>query len=343
MKTLLSFTTMTLCMHLIFAQSSTNPVEYMDYFSNSYKQIQQDMWDYTRTISHGKNARKVEKRRMELISTSDQALEKAKGAGKFNGSGAYRDSVVSYFQIINHVLREDYAKLVDMEEVAEQSYDLMEAYMMARDLASEKQSEAADMVNAEQKKFADENKVTLIESSSELGKKMEIAGEVYTHYSAVYLIFFKSNKQEMYLMDAITKKDINAIEQNRTALQSTVEEGKEKLKSVVLYKEDPRMVDATKAIFDFYLEEAKGMDIVLDYYLKAENFQKVKTAFDAKKEKDRTKEDVDNYNNAVNEMNAAVNTYNAQNARFNELRSKLIDSWNKNSQSFTDTHVPSGK
>lgn len=321
-----------------------NAGEYLGSFSTSYSQIQQGMWDYTRTISHGKNARKVEKTRLALIASSDAALKQAQKADAFEGSTTYRDSVVAYFKIINLVLKEDYAQLVDMEEVAEQSYDLMEAYMLARELASDKQTEATKMIIEEQRKFAEQHNVTLLETSSDLDKKMEVASQVYDHYNEVYLIFFKSYKQELYLMDAIGRQDVNAIEQNREALKATVAEGREKLKNVKLYQSDNSVITASNELFDFYETEAsKGMDVVLDYFLKSENFQKVKAGFDAKKEKDRTQADVDAYNKAVNEMNEAVNAYNAQNEKFNNQRGKLVDNWNKVAQNFTAKHVPKGR
>lgn len=326
------------------AQDMTNGGTYMDFFSAENKQLQADMWDYTRTISHGKSARKVEKRRRELIETSDAALKKSQSAKPFKENSEYRDAVIEYYRVINLVLKEDYAKLVDMEEVAEQSYDLMEAYMLARELASDKQTEASAQLSLAQKKFAEENNINLISSEDSMDKKMEIAGEVYDHYNEVYLIFFKSNKQEMYLLDAVGANDISAIEQNREALLGTVEEGLSKLKDVKPYSGDRAMIEATEALFKFYEDEASdGMETALDLIMKSENFTKIKTAFDEKKEKNRTQEDVDQYNNAVKEMNAAVEAYNAMNEANNKKRSKLIDAWNSTADKYTNTHVPRGK
>lgn len=249
MKTMLALL-MLLAPAMTFSQG--NPVEYMDQFTSQYGVIQTDMWDYTRSVSHGRSARKVEKRRMELIETSDAALSKAKRAKDYNGDSDFKEAVVEYFEIINLVLKEDYEKIVDMEEIAEQSYDLMEAYMMAREAASEKQKEAAEMVGLAQKKFAEAHDIELIESEDDVDSKMEIAGAVYKHYNEIFLIFFKSNKQEMYLLDAIGTSDLSAIEQNREALKSTVAEGLEKLQDVTAYEGDRSMIDATKALFKFY-------------------------------------------------------------------------------------------
>lgn len=328
---------------LSFAQSTTNPGEYMNFFTQSYEAIQTDLWDYTRTISHGKSARKVEKRRLELIQSSNSALSKAKRAKDFDGSSTYKEAVVEYFTIVNLVLKEDYAELVDMEEVSEQSYDAMEAYMMARDLASDKQSDAAKMLNEAQSAFAEENGVTLVESTDNMSKKMEIAGHVYDHYNEVFLIFFKSNKQELYLLDAAGAKDVGAIEQNREALKETLEEGNEKLTRVELYQGDKSMIEATKALFKFYEKEAENMQLIVDLILKTEDFNKVKGAFEAKKEKNRTQEDVDEFNKAVNEMNGAIEAYNEVNESNNKQRAKLVDGWNSAAEKFTNKHVPRGK
>jgi hypothetical protein len=319
-------------------------LDYMQVFSNEYKSIQKDMWDYTSSVSHGKSARKVEKRRLELIQTSASALKTAKSAKAFKGSTMYKDSVVEYLRITNIVLNQDYAKIVDMEEISESSYDAMEAYMTARAQANEKLNEAGKMVDRNQRVFAKENNINLIEGNDALGKKMEIAGEVYDHYEEVYLIFFKSYKQEAYLMDAIAKKDLSAMEQNRSALKATAEEGLGKLDKLKLYKTDKSMVEATRKLLTFYVNEAeKETPKMTDYIMKSENYEKVKKSFEQKAPKARTQTDVANMNKASTDISGAINTYNKANEGLNVNRAKNLDNWNKTAETFTDKHVPKGK
>lgn len=327
-----------------YSQSTANAGEYMDYFSVEYTKIQKDSWDYTKSVSHGRSARKVEKKRMELIQSASAALNKAKRAKEFEGSGAYRDSVVEYFELLGKVLREDYAEIVDMEEIAEQSYDLMEAYLMARDQAGDKMKAASEMISREQRTFAEANNITIIENDSDLSKKMEIADKVYDHYNEVYLIFFKSYKQELYLLEAIERKDVSAIEQNRNALLESTEEGLKKLEDVELFAKDNSMVEATENLLNFYKDEAeKGVDIILNFIEQNESFAKMKEAFDKKKQKDRTKEDVEEFNNGVNAVNSSVKEYNELNEVSNKERSEAIDKWNTTADRFTSKHVPKGK
>lgn len=326
--------------HLV-AQTKSPGVAYLDEINKLYKPVKKDMWDYTKSISHGRSAKVVDKRRSELIETSNTALFNAKKLDGFNGNEKLKDSIVAYFTIVNLVLKEDYAKLVDLEAIAEDSYDAMEAYMSAKDKANDKWGEAAKAVDKEYKEFAKENNITLIDVDDELEKKMDIANDVYEHYNEVYLIFFKSYKQEVYALDAIVKKDINALEQNRMALKATAEEGLEKLKSTNPYSNDKAMVYATQELLKFYIDEVEKVFVkTSDYLLKYENFEKIKTSFEKIKEKNRTKDDVDEYNNAANELNEAAKAYNDTNKASYDERSKLIDNWNKTASKYTDKYVP---
>lgn len=328
-----------------FTQSSTDAGEYMTYFSVEYLQIQKDMWDYTKSVSHGKSARTVEKRRGELMQSVSTSLHKAERAKAFKENNSYRDSVIKYFDMIGIVLREDYAEIVDMEAISEQSYDAMEAYMTAREMASDKLAEASKMISAEHLAFAAENDVTILDSEdSKLDQKIEVANKVYDHYNAVYLVFFKSYKQEAYLLDAIANKDVSAIEQNRNALLETAEEGRGKLKEIDLYAGDPVMIGATRNLLNFYTNEAEtDVTKILSFMELSDGFAAIKTAFESKKEKARTEEDYSTYNDGVNDLNKAAENYNEMSDVSNKKRSNLIDTWNKSSEKFTTKHVPRGK
>lgn len=317
---------------------------YMNAISKEYRSIQEDMWDYTSAAAHGKKANTVEQLRAELEKTAYGAKGKVSRMPDYEGNSAYRDSVVSFLNIYYIVLKEDYAKIVDMEAIAEQSYDLMEAYMLAKEEANNKLSEASAMLDREQEKFAKEFDVELITEEDDLSKKMAKADKVYEYYNKIYLIFFKSYIQDIYLTEAIAKGDVSAIEQNRSALQATADEGLLNLKSITSFDGDMSVVQACQDLLRFYKDQAKNkIKDITDYYLKAENFQTIQKSFDAKKDADRTQEDIDRYNNAVAESNEAAARYNETIAVINKDREDKLNNWNKTVLKFTDKHVPKGK
>jgi hypothetical protein len=322
----------------------TDGGSYMNAISKEYRSIQEDMWEYTNAASHGKKASTVEKLRAQLEQTAYSAKGKVSRMGDYEGNSAYRDSVVSFLNIYYIVLKEDYAKIVDMEAIAEQSYDLMEAYMLAKEEANTKLSAASDMLDREQEKFAKEFGVELITEEDDLSKKMAKADKVYAYYNEIYLVFFKSYIQDIYLTEAIAKGDVGAIEQNKSALEATADEGLTKLKSITSFDGDMSVVQACQDVLRFYKDEAKNkVKVITDYYLKAENFQTIQKSFEAKKEKDRTQEDVDQYNKAVNESNEAGARYNETIAVLNKDREDKLNNWNRTVAKFTDKHVPKGK
>ncbi len=321
----------------VSAQDFTDPGQYIDYIGKANETLTQKYLVYLSFMSHGKNARKVEKRRTELLNAISDTRFSIQGMPPFKGDRSFRDTTVVYLKILNSVFNEDYGKIVNMEDIAEQSYDLMEAYMLAKEKANEKLEEASQRQHDAQKKFATANNIHLIENEDEMGAKMKTADLVMKHYQDVYLIFFKSDKQEAYLMDAVNSKNINAVEQNLNSLQTYSEEGLAKLKELKAYNNDESVIVACRNMLNFYLGEIKSMNNITDFFLKEENFTKLKKKFDASK---KTQKDVDEFNKAVNDVNAASKTYNETNADLNKRRNSYIDDWNKAVKRYMDNYMP---
>ena len=258
----------------------------------------------------------------------------------WKGDKSLKDTTVAYLKILNNVFNEDYGKIVNMEEIAEQSYDGMEAYLLAQEKAYEKLDEAGKKQHDMQKVFAGKYNINLIENESELEAKSKVAHLVLEHCNQLYLIFFKCYKQEAYLMDAVDKKNIVAIEQNINSLEKFSNEGLGKLQKMKGYNNDGSLIVACRNLMNYYKAEAKKSPVITEFFLKEEEFNKIKKQFDAKPSGKRTQQDVDQYNNAVNSMNTASNNFNAAMNELNKQRSSALNNWNKTYSKYTDEHVP---
>lgn len=322
-------------------QAFNSPLEYMEYITNEYSQIYNAQWEYTKAIAHNKNAKRVEKRRQELLTTIKAAQKKVFQMPSYEGDADFKNFVGKHLNINYSIVNEDYAKIVDMEAVAEQSYDLMEAYLLAKKLASEKLSDAADKMNAKMEEFATSHNIKLVENESKLGEKMKIASKVFDYYNAMYLIFFKSYMQESTFLEALNKSDVNAMEQAKNALTKYTKEGLDNSAKLPLYNNDKSLYLSGKKMLEFYQEEAKTqMPKLIDFYLKKETMEKLKASIDKTPQKDRTKEMVDKFNTSIAEYNQAVADYNTINETLNKQRGQLIDAWNKSAANFLNKHVP---
>lgn len=338
------FTQLIFLLFLLSNQSNAQELTagaYLDYIGNQYTEVSKDMMSYTSAASHGKGAKKVEKKRQELLITIKEAERTVRKMRPFQGDHQLRDTVASYFKLSHLVLLEDYGKIVDMEEIAERSYDAMEAYMMAKEKANEKLDFSYERVREQHDLFAKKNNIRIIENDSKLSQKLETSGKVYAYYNKIYLVFFKSYKDEAYLLEALTKGDVNAMEQTKNSLANSSAEGVKKLTSIGFFNSDGSLKNVCQQFLSFYQQEAtsKATDQV-DFFLKKENYEKIKKAFDGKRQNDRTKADVDQYNTAVNEYNTSVNKFNSINNDLNKRRNELINLWNKTSDNFLSKYVP---
>ncbi len=231
-----------------------------------------------------------------------------------------------------------------MEEIAEQSYDAMEAYMMAKEEASKKLAQASEMLIEEQKEFADKFNVELMDSDDdELNKKMQIAEQVYAYYNEIYLIFFKSYVTDLYLSEAVNKGDVSAIEQQRSALSEASKEGLAKLGNIQPFNGDNSLIVNCRIMLEFYQDEADNqIQHITNYFIKTENFETIKASFEQKSEGDRTQQDIDQFNKAVSDVNEAGTKYNSANQSIYENRKRYVGQWNEAVDKFTDRHVPRG-
>ncbi|TAH27568.1 MAG: hypothetical protein EAZ07_01445 [Cytophagales bacterium] len=316
----------------------------MSFIGNQNKEITKDMMSYMSAVAHGKSARKVENRRKELLKTTKDAIRRIQTMAPFKGDKSLRDSTGKYLIKLNHILNDDYDKIVNMEEIAEQSYDAMEAYLTAQDMAHDKLDEAGKNLDIVEKQFAEKNGVKLIASKDELYKKTEKTSKVNAYHRVLYLIFFKSYKQEAYMLDAVNKKDINALEQNKAALEKTSTEGLSKIIPISAFNGDASLKTACKQMLEFYkMESTSKIQILSYFFLSEENFNKIKAEFDAKPANQRNKSDVDEFNKSLAVFNKSVQEFNQTNNLLNNNRTKLLNGWNNASSNFLDTHTPKYK
>ena len=318
-----------------------SPVEYMNYLGELETEMAKDYMNYMSAMAHTNSARKLEKRRQEVLLGIREGQKKVAQLKAFKGDVKLREAYRKYLAILLAVMSEDYGKIVDMEEIAEQSYDKMEAWLLAQEKAREKLHIATDSVQASYKKFADNNNVRLIESESAVSKKLGITSTVMAYYNKIYLIHFKVYKQEAYTITALNSGDINGIEQNRSTQSNYADEGLEKLKLIQPFERDISIVTACRKMLEFHKVEAEtkiaGMT---DYLIKKEEFTKFKREYDSKPREKHTQGDVDDYNAFINEMNKLGDNYNKTNEQLNTQRNALLQNWNSAVNKFLDTHIP---
>lgn len=326
------------------AYSQGSAVEYLNVIGEQLNSVSHEMMTYTSAANHGKSARKVEKRRtdlMEQILVSERTVRRLR---PFDGKTTLRDSIAAYFNVTRIILNKDYGKIVDLEEIAEQSYDAMEAYLLAKDKAGDKCEAAFDAAMLQYDAFAAENNIKFREGESELTKKMAKTNLVTIYANKVYLMFFKSYKNEAYLLDAMSRNDMSAVEQVRNALSSSATEDLGKARQLEAFQGDATLRTALQQALTFYKTEAdEKVQAYTQFLIAKDNMEKLKKSYETTAASKRTQQQVDAYNKSVNEFNSKVNAVNAMNQDLNKKRSSMLNSWNDAYETFLDKHTPKYK
>lgn len=322
------------------AQDFKNALEYMEFIDEQQEDIPKRMWRYTKAIAHSRSDRAVENKREKLVETIEDAMKKISSKPGYEGDD-FKKQVLTMLEFNKNLLNDDYEKIIDMKAVAEQSYDAMEAYMKAQEMADEKMEEVQKTYETNYYTFANIHNIQIIEGETDLGKKMAKSNEVFKYYKKMYLIYFKVFVNEIYLMDALNAGDVNGIQQNTNALSMSAEEGLKTLDTVVTYDGDKSLIETTKKSFKFFQDEADNkMPILIDFLVLNEDMQKSQEALDNTPKRKRTQEQIDKFNAMVNDFNTAVKTYNRTNSDLNRNRSVIVKTMNEANQAFLSRHIP---
>jgi len=321
-------------------QTSQEAAEYMGKIIDPLSETKNETWQYIKAMAHSKGAKRVEKKRQKLLNEIREVRTEINRQHSFYKDDTLKKAIVEYLNLDYTILKEDYGKILDMEAIAEQSYDNMEAYLLAKELASEKLHESFDIVKKAEKDFAAKYNITLIESEEDrMSEKIRKAGEALKYYNTIYLIFFKSYKEDSYVMAALTNKDLNAFVQHNSTLEKFSEEGIAELEKTKSFQGDIRMKRMGIEYLRFLNKESKTTYVSQkDNFMKLDKFDKLDKAYKSKRKKDITNEDIKKFNEAVNEVNEAIKKSNELFNQNYEMKSKLLDKWNDTSDEFLREH-----
>jgi hypothetical protein len=296
---------------------------------------------YQSVMAHSSNVRKAEKRRQDLLNQVTTARQSLADIPYYKGDKALHQATAEYLKVLEYNLNEDYAKIVNMKEIAEQSYDQMEAYLLVKEKISEKVGQAGDNIDSAQIQYCRRHNITIEENGkTELERQLEKIGQVSNYADKVFLIRFKCSIIEQNYLDALKSKNINSMEQLRGALRSYAEEGLAALDTMKGFGGDNTLVNAAKRSMAYFKKAADRYADFTNYYTKEANFERLKQQFDTDRDMRKDKEAINKYNASVKEINEAREQYNNTNDYLNNYRKETYDFWTETYNRFFDSHIP---
>jgi len=320
---------------------TTDPGAYMNAISNAETNMNKAYMAYISASAHSTRKKKVEKMREQAVNSIITCQNTINYLPPYQKDNSLRQSSLVFVQLCYKVFNQDYANIVNMEEIAERSYDQMQAFLLLQEATNDSLKVGNERMTQAVNSFAAKYNVKIISQKSELGEKMAATSRLSKYRDKVFLMFFKCNWEDGQLTEAVNQKNVTKIEQVRSALAKYAAEGLGVLDTLHGYENDLALANACKQALVFYKTEAETqIPKVSDYYLKAEDFNKLKATMDAKPQNQRTQQDVDAYNKAVADMNAGVNIFNQINNELNNGRAGINNGWTNTERQFSDAHTP---
>lgn len=320
---------------------NTDPGAYMNAISGAEINMDKAYMAYISAAAHSSRKRKIEKMRDNAVYNILTCQTTINNLPAFKGDNSLKQSSLQFVQLCYKIFNDDYVHIVNMEDIAERSYDEMQAYLLLQEATNDSLEVGNKRIAQAEKSFAARYNVTLVSEHTELSDKMEQTGKVSRYHDKLYLLFYKCNWEENQLTQVVNEKNVTKIEQAKSALDKYAIEGLAVMDTIHAFDNDNSMIYAVKDALNFYKTEAETqVPVYTDYFLKEENFNKLKNAISAKPQNQLTKDEVDNYNKAVGEMNAAVQNYNQVNNNLNNGRNEINDKYTATEKAFLDTHTP---
>ena len=323
------------------AQTGDDPVSYMNSIEHLHEDMNSKDMVYQSAAAHGKRLCRVEKLRKQAVDAIDVAMEKTAALPAYKGDNSLRQSSIDFINFCHKIFNDDYAHIVDLEEISEQSVDKLQAYLLLQEKTDQKFAEANATWHKAYHDFASKNNVHIIDSKSDRDLKVETANRLNKYFNALHILFFKCNWENNQLVKSLGSKNVNEVEQCRNALIKYADDGLIGVDTLKAFDGDASMAQTCKECLKGYKKLAETIiPKMTDFYLKEENFKNIKKSFEAKSSSDRTRQDVDAYNKGVKDFNNDVNVYNQNNNEMNNLGAQILNNWSSTEKTFMDNNMP---
>ncbi|GAA4358175.1 hypothetical protein GCM10023185_23540 [Hymenobacter saemangeumensis] len=293
----------------------TNPTDYNNYIVNEQRLLLKKNLRYISKSAHSENERKIESRRLDVVKQNELSLARLAKLKPFEGDDDFKDKATEALYQQLKVYSEDYKNVDFLAATRTRSYENMEQYYQAMEMAEAKLQAVGDSVDAAQKRFAKRHKLTISKDREmdELDKYIAAVSAVNAYQHKVYLAQFRIEKANARVSDAMSAQDVAAFAEARKQLAEDAKTAQAALSAIPAFRgKDTQYRDATRSLVNFYA------GLAANQFLKLEGLLDHKDSL--------SKEE-------VKEFNGYINYYNANSQKFSQA-------YNQAANNFQSTYIP---
>jgi hypothetical protein len=285
------------------AQEFSTPVQYFDYLNNEHNQLAAKNLEYVQYSVHSEDVQEVESKRMEVIDQLGKAILKVGTLPPYKEDDTMRKELLTVLKMYLESFEIEFTEINMLKSESSESYESMQKYLEAQDVAEKKLAKAADQFQAAQREFAQKNNIKLIQA--EENSEINQINKVNAYYRVVFMKYFRISKLNAAFTDAMNEKDVDNMQKARLQLLEATREELKKLRLFPDFNGDTEFRQAGINYVEFHKDLAEGDYNKMITIMKKENV---------------SQEDVDTYNEIINRINTKTNDLNnAYNNALNNL------------------------
>lgn len=314
------------------AHGQEEALDYLEAISNEYESVVRSQWKYARSVMEGGD---YQREKADLIESINEAEKKIRIIPPYQNDRSLKDSVLLFLRLNRNMIREDYTRLADLQNLEERSFEELDEYLYAQQEAYARVNRLALNLRKEEEKFARKYSIRLVNRDDRLARRLEQLNELFSYYNTIYMAFYKAYSQELVVFKSIEGRQPAAISRHLSILSQYAAQSIREVRKEGGFQGDKRMYSAALKSLEFYKREAtKDLVIVLSYYQKLDRLDELR------EERKKGTQNADEYNSLVREINAAGGELNAVTEALNKERAELLQEWNDASSNFLALQVP---
>ncbi|MBK5279574.1 MAG: hypothetical protein JJE09_12000 [Bacteroidia bacterium] len=267
-----------------------NASDYNNFIMKEMAEAVQKNLEYISLSVHSDEFELLESKRREVTQQIFQSKEKISNMPPLDGDTRLRDEAVETLAEYQHAFELDYKDVIGLKRKSKDSFEAMEAYWKAEDIAERKVNKATNRLRKAQQVYANKHNMKVLDSvgDDDLEKKMSKISAVNKYWREIYLGFFKVSKEYDLLWQVLSNGVLGPVDHQRKQVSKVAGAVLPFLKSKPGFNGDVEFRDQTINLLEYY-QQVANID-----------FEKIVEVLGKKP----TQEEIDLVNSIINKCNS---------------------------------------
>lgn len=228
----------------------SDPLEYYKHFNLEHAKVSNKNMEYIQTSVHSDDLMAIEQKRLELVKLIKGSIEEVKALPDYEGDTAMRSESVAVLESYLNSFEIEFEQVNSLKQDSRESYEAMEAYFQTLKAGEKKIEEASKRFSAAQKAFAKAHEIILVDAPE--NSQITDLNRLNAYHRKIFLEEFRVSKKNSEFMDAVDKRDAEAMELYRRQLIVEAQKTLKVLKLLPGFKEDTQYRDSAVKLVELY-------------------------------------------------------------------------------------------